>query len=191
MQPRIALYTFGQFRLPADDPANDGFHARNDANLAAAEAADGFMARSGYADEPGPDVWGEQVYPRFHVERGDGWAPSTLSLWRDLASPMAFAYAGIHAEAMRHGRDWFDKPAWPPLVLWWVAGDHTPEWAEAVIRHEHLHDHGPSVHAFTFKAPFDANGHRCQVDREAVKRLMRANADRHAAAGRASAEISA
>ena len=69
----------------------------------------------------GPQSWGEQVYPRFYVERGDGWSPSTLSLWRDLTALMAFSYSGIHAEAMRHGREWFVKPTWPGYVLWWVA----------------------------------------------------------------------
>src|SRR5688572_79781 len=115
---RIALYTFGVFRRPADDPANRGFHDRNDVNFEAVEASAGFIARSGYEDEPGPASWGEHVYPRFYVERGDGHSPSTLSLWTDLESPMAFSYAGIHAEALKHGRDWFVRPEWPPYVLW-------------------------------------------------------------------------
>ena len=87
----VALYTFGVFRAPANDPANQGFHSRNDRNLQAVEAAEGFVARSGYDGDPGPESWGVQVFPRFYVERGDGWSPATLSLWRDLESPMAFA----------------------------------------------------------------------------------------------------
>src|SRR5262245_42473400 len=82
-------------------------HDRNDRNFRAAESSDGFIARSGYDGEPGPESCGKQVFPRFYVERGDGWSPSTLSLWRDLELPMAFTYAGIHAEAMRYGREWF------------------------------------------------------------------------------------
>src|SRR3546814_11808142 len=75
------------------------------------------------------------------------------SLWDSLEAPMAFTYHGIHAEALARGRDWFLKPvapseSWPPYVLWWVAGNHRPDWQEAVARHEQLHDHGASAHAF-------------------------------------------
>jgi Domain of unknown function (DUF3291) len=114
---RLALYNFGMFLLPAAHPSNQGFHDRNDLNFAVAEQSDGFIARSGYAGEPGPESWGNQVYPRFYVERGDEWSPSTLSLWRDLSSPMAYSYTGIHAEAMRQARDWFVKPEWPGYLL--------------------------------------------------------------------------
>lgn len=172
MSPRLALYTFGQFLRPSEDPANDGFHARNDLNFAAAEKAPGFLARSGYEGEPGPAPWGEQVYPRFHRDNGDGWAPSTLSLWTDPESAMAFIYSGIHAEAMRHGRDWFEKPAWPPLVLWWVDAGHTPDWAEGVARLEHLADHGPTAQAFTFKEAFDAGGRPMDIDKGHVRELI-------------------
>ncbi|BDA84772.1 hypothetical protein Sa4125_23140 [Aureimonas sp. SA4125] len=80
MAYRLALYNFGMFRRPSDDPVNRGFHDRNDPNLRAVEASDGFISRSGYPDEPGPPSWGVQVFPRFFVDNGDGWAPSTLSL---------------------------------------------------------------------------------------------------------------
>ena len=175
---RLAVYNFGMFKVAGDDPANQGFHDRNDPNFAAAEQANGFVARSGHAGELGPESWGEQVYPRFYVERGDGWSPSTLSLWRDLTALMAFSYGGIHAEAMRHGREWFVKPTWPGYALWWVARDHTPDWAEGVKRLEFLHDNGPSPFAFDFKTPFDADGNPISIDREMVKRSMRLNQER-------------
>ncbi|MBS3649579.1 DUF3291 domain-containing protein [Pseudaminobacter sp. 19-2017] len=175
---RVALYTFGIFRAPATDAANQGFHDRNDRNLLAVERSEGFIARSGYDEEPGPESWGKQVFPRFYVERGDGWSPSTLSLWKNLESPMAFAYAGIHAEALRHGREWFTKPVWPPYVLWWVGSDHVPTWVEAVARHEHLHDLNPSPSAFDFKTPFDEHGRPTTVDRDAVKGNIRLNEER-------------
>ncbi|MEX3010112.1 DUF3291 domain-containing protein [Hoeflea sp. TYP-13] len=171
MSSRVALFTFGIFIEPSEHPNNDGFHERNDPILDAVEDAPGFVARSGYDDEPGPEPWGNQVYPRFYEERGDGWSPATLSLWTDLESPMAFSYFGLHAEALSRGRLWFEKPRWPPYALWWVDGGHTPSWTEAVERHEHLHDHGVSAFAFTFKQPFDARGHVCLVDRERLKAI--------------------
>ena len=172
---RLALYTFGVFRARADDPVNDGFRARNDVNLNAVEISEGFIARSGYEGDPGPESWGVQTYPRFYVERGDGWSPSTLSLWENLVAPMAFSYGGIHAEALRHGRDWFLKPKWPPYVLWWVAPEHIPTWTEAVERYHFLADHGPTEKAFDFKVPFDQRGVQAAIDREALKSLTGTN----------------
>jgi hypothetical protein len=172
---RLAVYNFGMFRQPSAHESNDGFHARNDLNFATAEASAGFIARSGHEGEPGPESWGLQVYPRFYVERGDGWSPATLSLWRDLPSLMAFTYAGIHAEAMRHAREWFVEPEWPSHVLWWVADDHRPDWAEGVARLERLHDHGPSADAFSFKTAFDPGGAPTRADRNAVRQLIAEN----------------
>lgn len=173
---RIALFTFGVFREPSEHSANDGFHQRNDPALAQAEASVGFVARSGYPDEPGPESWGEQVFPRFYEERGDGWSPETLSLWTDIESIVAFAYDGIHGDAVRHGRDWFVKGPWPPLALWWVADDEIPDWSEAVARFEHLADHGPTARAFSFASPFDAEGRSSRLDRDLIDERRRQNA---------------
>lgn len=171
---KLALYTFGMFIKPSEHPANEGFHRRNDPILEAVEKADGFLARSGYEGDPGPSSWGEQIYPRFYEERGDGWSPATLSLWRDLESPMAFSYFGLHAEALAHGRKWFSSGDWPPLVMWWVEDHHVPDWAEAVDRHETLHDYGATARGFTFRKPFDKTGEETVVDSKRVKLLARA-----------------
>jgi len=166
---RLAIYNFNNFRLPSEHPANDGFHARNDLNFTAAEMCDGFLARSGYEGDPGPESWGEQVFPRFYIDNGGGTAPSTLSLWQDLPSLFAFVYADIHLEAMKNARLWFDRHAWPPYVLWWVDDGHRPHWAEGVERLEYLHDHGNSSYAFDFRQPFDENGNPTRIDKAAVK----------------------
>ena len=171
----IALYNFGIFKKPAADKANDGFQMRNDPILKLVDQTPGMIARSGYEGEPGPASWGKQVYPRFYVEKGDGYSPSTLSVWRDLESLFAFSYFGLHAEAMSHGREWFVKPLWPPLVLWWVTEGSHPTWADAVVRHEHLHDHGPSPFAFNFKNAFDSEGHAIEIDHISAKRIASAS----------------
>jgi hypothetical protein len=170
--PQLALYTFGIFSKPADDPANDGFHRRNDPVLALVDKAPGLIARSGYEGDPGPMSWGTQVYPGFYVETGDGWCPSTLSVWQDMESAVAFSYSGLHAEALAHGREWFRKPEWPPYAAWWIKEGHFPDWAEAVARHEYLHDNGPSPHVFDFKAAFDASGHETKLDRAKIKQIL-------------------
>ncbi|MBC2859817.1 DUF3291 domain-containing protein [Stappia sp. 28M-7] len=170
----LALYTFGIFRKPADDPANEGFQQLNDPILALADRCEGLIARSGYASDPGPPSWGAEVYPRFYEERGDGWSPATLSLWRDLESLFVFTYFGLHAAALKRGREWFDKPAWPPLVMWWHMDTAPPSWADAVVRHEHLHDHGPTPTAFNFKVPFDEAGRATRLEKARIEQLRRA-----------------
>lgn len=75
----LAIYNFNNFRVASSDPINQGFHDRNDLNFRAAEVSEGFVARSGYEGEEGPSSWGPQVFPRFYIENGDGWAPSSLS----------------------------------------------------------------------------------------------------------------
>jgi hypothetical protein len=108
------------------------------------------------------------------VENGDGRAPSTLSLWVDIESLMAFTYSDIHAEALRHAFDWFVPKTWPPYVLWWVTDDHRPDWQEAIGRFELLHDRGPAADAFNFKSPFDTTGRPTVLDKEAVRLLANA-----------------
>lgn len=173
----MALYTFGMFEKPSDDPANDGFHALNDPVLRLVDRAEGLIARSGYASDPGPASWGPEVYPRFYKERGDGWSPATLSLWTDLEALFSFTYSGLHAVALRRGREWFQKPDWPPLVMWWHSDQGYPTWAEGVRRHEHLHDAGPSPTAFNFKAPFDESGAPVRLGKARIQALRSTQAD--------------
>lgn len=174
--PLLALYTFGQFINPSEHPSNQGFHDRNDANLAAVDRARGLVARSGYAGEAGPESWGLQVYPAIFADpNGDGWAPSTLSLWQDAESIWAYTYSGIHAEALTNARQWFQKGDWPPLVLWWT--ESRPDWAEAVRRYDHLRLHGPSPQAFGFRQMFDAQGATCTVDRARVRSIAALNSE--------------
>ncbi len=157
----LALYTFGQFIRPAEAAQNDGFHAINDAVLRAIEAAPGFVARSGYDDDENPKSWGFQTYPRFrpsHPPPIDDWAPSTLSLWRDINSAQKATYSGLHLRALKQGRKWFQQGDWPGLVMWWIHSDRLPNWTEGSAKLEALHDHGPTPAAFTFTTAFDATG---------------------------------
>ncbi len=167
----LALYTFGLFTASADDPANDGFRELNDPIFELVDQAEGLIARSGYASEPGPSPWGSEVYPRFYRETGDGWSPATLSLWTDMEALFSFTYFGLHAAALKRGREWFQKPQWPPLVLWWHADPGYPTWADGVWRHEHLHDHGASPTAFDFKQTFDETGAPTRLDKARINEL--------------------
>ncbi|MGR6468301.1 DUF3291 domain-containing protein [Rhizobium sp. PAMB 3182] len=175
---RLAIYNFGLFRASYDSDLVEGFRLREPFNFAAAEAAEGFVGRSGYEGETGPACWGPQVFPRFIKGSGFETAPSSLSLWTSLEALMAFTYSGVHADALKHARIWQVEKAWPALVLWWVPKDRLPTWAEGVERFEHLHDHGPSPHAFHFKKPYDCEGQDAVLKRDRVREMSARNIER-------------
>jgi hypothetical protein len=127
---RLAMFNFGLHVADYDAPEVQGFLRREPLNFAAAEKASGFVGRSGYPGEPGPGSWGPQVFPRFIKGSGFDSAPSSLSMWDDIESLMAFAYAGVHAEALKNARNWNLKGDWPPLVLWWLDAGQRADWQE-------------------------------------------------------------
>ncbi|QEE45456.1 DUF3291 domain-containing protein [Rhizobium sp. WL3] len=170
----LAIYNFGIHTASYMTAVIQGFALREPLNFEAATRAVGFVGRSGYAGEPGPESWGEQVFPRF-LKAGQTGAVSSLSLWHDIESLMAFTYAGVHADALKHARYWNQKQAWPPLVLFWVSAGELPSWSEAVRRFELLADRGPTPEAFSFKSAFDTRGATCPIDRERVKALAEQN----------------
>ncbi|NTI23626.1 DUF3291 domain-containing protein [Rhizobium rhizogenes] len=172
----LAMYNFGLHVAPYESPEVEGFRLREEANFEAAARAHGFVGRSGYDSVPGPACWGRQVFPRFIEGSGFVSAPSSLSLWADIESLMAFSYSGVHADALKHARHWNVKQSWPALVLWWDSAGVVPEWKEGTERLERLHDEGPSAAAFTFKQPYDADGNLATIDREKVKEIAVLNA---------------
>jgi hypothetical protein len=172
----LAMYNFGLHVAAADAPEVQGFVRREPLNFAAAEKAQGFVGRSGYRGTPGPRSWGVMAYPRFLKGSGFDSGPSSLSLWQDIESLMAFAYAGVHAEALKNARNWNTRNDWPPLVLWWVKAGRRPDWEQATERLEWLHDHGVGPHTFTFKEAFSPDGKPLEIDRGRVKALIEANA---------------
>jgi len=173
----LAFYNFGLHVAPAESEIVEGFVLREPSNFEAAARACGFIGRSGYAGYPGVRSWGVQVFPRYIEGSGFTSAPSSLSLWADIESLMAFTYNGVHAEALKHARNWNVKPTWPPLVLWWVSAYHRPDWQEGVERLEYLADHGPSAFAFTFKQPYGPDGAETVIDRDRVKEFAARNAE--------------
>jgi hypothetical protein len=43
----------------------------------------------------------------------------------------------------------------PVLTMWWVPAGHLPTLDEAKERIEHLAEHGPTPHAFSFHPTFE------------------------------------
>ena len=116
------------------------------------------------------------MFPKYWTDNGDGWAPSTISLWQDLETALAAVYRGAHADILRLGHHFVKETCdYPAYVLWWVSQDRQPDWLEAVERHELLGDNGPSPDAFTFKTAFDASGKPLMVDAARSKEIAQRN----------------
>ncbi len=129
-----------------------------------------------WQDEIEEHSWGPQIAPTyFQKDEWENRRPATLSLWRDLESVFAFAYHGVHGEALSKRKEWFVKPEWPTYVAWWVSDEHTPDWVEACERYEKLQSEGPTPYAFDFKQAFDPSGRALKIDRERVKQLIAEN----------------
>ncbi len=137
----LAQLNIARLLAPLDSPQLAGFVARLAAVNALADAAPGF-------------VW------RFQTPEGDATAVRhydddrilvNFSVWEDAEVLHEFVFGTLHAEVMRHRREWFERMELPFTVLWWVPGGHRPTIAEAVDRLEQLRRHGPTAAAFTFR----------------------------------------
>ncbi len=159
MSDRIAFFTLAVLKAPVGEPIVQGFVDRIGEVYAAAEGSAGFFDRSVRNLETWEHSWGPVLAPRC-IPSGLPLTQlaMTLSLWQDLESVAAFTYSGLHREALSRRQDWFEAGPWPSYVAWWVPGDHRPDWKEAVERIDHLHDHGSTPGAFSFRQPFDAMG---------------------------------
>ncbi len=152
----IAFYTVGLLKHPYEHPELSGLWRAGSSVFGAAEASAGFLNQV---------PWDGVTAPEFSP-LGQTYPAQTLSVWVDLEAVFAFAYRGAHAQAMRRRKKWFlDGDEQPSYVAWWIEENQTPTWAEAVERHAHLYEHGPTAHAFTFKAPFDVSGNATQLRR--------------------------
>lgn len=140
----LAQYNIAPMRYALDDPRMAGFVARLEELNHLAEEAPGF-------------VW------RHQTETGDSTSVRpyeddriiiNMSVWETIEDLHAYTYRSRHVEAFRTRRDWFEPTSGASLVLWWVLAGHRPSPEEGVERLEYLRQHGPSPHAFTFKARF-------------------------------------
>ncbi len=156
---RIAFFTLGVLKAPCGNPLVQGFVDRLAEVYAAAEGSAGFFDRSVRDLQTWEHSWGPVIAPTC-IPSGTALArlAMTLSLWSDLESVAAFAYHGVHREALSRRADWVETGPWPSYVAWWVDGQHRPNWSEAVNRIDHLHAHGPTPMAFSFRQPFDVMG---------------------------------
>lgn len=74
-----------------------------------------------------------------------------MSVWASVEALFEFVYRTDHTPIMVWRREWFQKPAGPIQVLWWIPAGHIPTVAEGLSRLARLAAEGPSAAAFTFK----------------------------------------
>jgi uncharacterized protein DUF3291 len=142
----LAQLNIALLSAPLDSPQLAGFVAALDEINALADAAPGF-------------VW------RLQTEDGDATAIRAfdddrlivnMSVWASVEALADYAYRSDHVRVLRRRREWFESMREAYQVLWWVPAGELPTVAEARRRLEHLREHGPSEHAFTFRTPFPA-----------------------------------
>jgi hypothetical protein len=143
----LAQANIGRFRAPLEDPIMEGFRTQLDPINALADQSPGFVWRLQTED-------GNATAIRPYA--GDGLMAINVSVWESLESLQRFVYRSAHVETLRSRKLWFEPIERPVLVLWWIPAGEIPTVAEAQERQQHLEDHGPTPHGFTFRTPFPA-----------------------------------
>jgi hypothetical protein len=143
----IAQLNIGRALAPVDSPLLDDFNAALDPVNALADRAPGFVWRLQTDEGNATAIRPFEDDDRMIVN---------MSVWESIDALASFVYRSDHVAVMRRRREWFERIR-VFMVLWWVPAGHTPSVEEALERLEHLREHGPTSHAFTFKARFDAD----------------------------------
>ena len=144
----LAQLNVGRLRAPMDDPIIDDFRLNLDRINALAEMSPGYVWR--LQDDSG-NATGIKPY-------GDDLEIVNLTVWESIEALADFTYRTDHTEFLRRRRDFFEAPTKPILCLWWIPEGTIPTVEEAIDRLEHLREHGPTPHSFTFRERFEPDG---------------------------------
>jgi hypothetical protein len=169
MPKKLAFMTYGTLLEEFGHPTVQGFVDRVPGVYGAADATPGFVDRSKRSLEDYSHSWGEIVTPKCWGGETTPRTAATLSLWDDVESVTAFAYHGPHGEAMKLRNEWFVHPGLPEHVGWWIEVGDAVDWQMAADRMDYLHENGSTPHAFSLRAPFDADGQPYRIDTVRVR----------------------
>jgi hypothetical protein len=140
----IAQLNIARAKAPLDTPPLADFVAQLDDVNALAEASPGFVWRLKSDSGNATDI---RAYD-------DPLMIVNMSVWESIESLFDFAYKTSHTKVMNRRKEWFESPAGPHMVLWWIPAGTIPTVEEAKRRLDHLAEHGATSKAFTFKARF-------------------------------------
>lgn len=141
----LAQLNIGRLRAPTDSPLVAEFMEALEPINALADTSEGF-------------VW------RFQTDDGNATSERpfddetilvNFSTWESVDALADYVYRTAHTEFLRRRREWFERFDGVMVVLWWVPVGHRPTVGEAIERLDHLRDHGPTPHAFTFRHRFE------------------------------------
>jgi hypothetical protein len=138
MTRHLAQLNIGKFRAGRDDPAMAGFYDNLDRVNQVAERMPGFVWR--LKDDSGNATNIPWV--------GDPGMAVNLTVWESVEALEKFVWQTVHTKIYNRKGEFFEKPAAPHFVMWWIEQGHIPTLEEAKERLDHLTLHGPSDHAF-------------------------------------------
>ena len=151
----LAQINVGRLRALVGDPLVAEFIGALDEINALAEQSPGFVWR--YMTEDGNAT---SVRPYE-----DETILINMSVWESIEALGDYVYRSDHAGYLRRRREWFDRMKEVIVALWWIPAGALPTVNDGIERLDHLRAHGPTPHAFGFRAPFSPTSE--DVDRDA------------------------
>ena len=145
---QLAQINVGRLVAPQGDPRVQPFFDALDRINALAEASPGFVWRLKSESGNATDILTTSD-PLFIVN---------MSVWSDADALFKFVYRSAHTPVMAQRRQFFGQFEGAYQALWWVRAGHRPSVDEGLSRLWRLDRYGPTSHAFTFKARFEAPG---------------------------------
>ena len=146
----LAQINIGRLKYPVDDPRSADFMDNLDPINELAEQSPGFVWR--LQDESGNAT----AIRAFDDET----ILPNLTVWESIESLKDYVFKSDHARFVRRRREWFEPmDDLPVLTMWWVRAGHIPTLVEAKERIDHLVEHGPTAHAFSFRPTFGPPSH--------------------------------
>lgn len=144
---QLAQLNIGRLVGEPDGPEVAEFMSAIPAMNLLGESSPGFVWR--LEDDAGPGATGI----RFPGHEDDERMIVNLTVWDDFESLRHFTNRSGHGMYVRRRREWFEKPAAPTTVLWWVPDGHRPSLGEAAERLAQLRADGPGPEAFDMASP--------------------------------------
>lgn len=139
----LAALNFGTLRFDWGDPRIAPFQDALDTVNAIGQRSPGFVWM---LDEDAMDAaQTDSAGPFGDTPR----TASTLSLWEDAPSLMAFVHKTLHAKFLARGAEWFEPDDRSHVVLWHIPVGDRPTLAEGMDRFRLWQRIGDSAEAFS------------------------------------------
>ncbi len=143
----LAQVNIARMLAPLDTPTMAEFVANLDSINALAEGSDGFIWR---LTGDGNDATSLRPFD-------DDMIIVNMSVWESPDHLRQYVYKSAHADVMRKRKQWFSRMD-VFVAMWWIPAGYIPTVQEARQRLDHLHQHGDTAEAFTYKRLYPPPG---------------------------------